>query len=320
MPFDLGYPPSQFRSPRPGYNGTSLQDVARRFPTDEACFAHVMEQRLGADPACPQCGKRGKWYRRRGAQYVQRSCGAVVSPLAGTVFNATKLPLRLWFYAMLHFANSSEGVNAGFLARQLGITYPAAFRMAQKIRHHMAMLERQSAPVSMGAVVHARLDILDRVRTGPYRPNAVNVLFAAAPDRVDCNVMTRAERHTVRAALTDMMPGHGPLLTTCQRTANVLAAYGMRRPLATLVPDFFKDHPAERDLITGFLRYFIWPFRNHYKQASREHVWLYLKEFQFRYNRRHRAQDTYWDMVSSFPPIGAGPQPSPGPARLVQDE
>lgn len=303
MPFDLGYLPSEFISPRPGYNGTSLQDVARRFPTDDACFEYVMERKFGGNPACPKCGKTGKWYRRRGHKYVQRSCGAVVSPLAGTLFQGTKLPLRLWFYAMLHFANSSEGVNAGFLGRHLGITYPAAFRMAQKIRLHMATQERRSAADVEGEIIHARLEIIDRVRTGPYRPNASNVLFVASSDRVDCRVMGRAERHTVRAAINDLMPHHGPLLTTCRRTANVLAAYGLRRPLAEYAPDFFADHPEQKDIITGFLSYFIWPFRNHHKHASREYLWLYLKEFQFRYNRRDKSYETYWDMIGSFPSI-----------------
>lgn len=303
MPFDLGYPPSRFVSSRPGYNGTSLQDVAKRFGSEDECFEHVWAQRSDAGSICTNCGKLGRWYRRRGAKHFQHSCGATISPLRGTLLHATKLPLRLWFYALLHFANSSEGVNAAFLGRQLGITYPAAFRMAYKIRLHLAALEALAEPISEGRDVHARLVTLHRARSGSQRPNTLNVLFVASDTRVDCAVLAAPRRHSVRAAIEKLMPGHGQVITTCYRTSQVLSAYKTRQPLATFVPTFFLDHPTERDLISGFLSYFLQPFKNHHKHASREYFWLYLKDFQFRYNRRDRSGDTYWDMVRSFPQL-----------------
>jgi hypothetical protein len=63
------------------------------------------------------------------------------------------------------------------------------------------------------------------------------------------------------------------------------------------------DHPEEVDAIKGFQSYFLWPFQTHHKYASRAHVWLYLSEFLFRYNRRHRSAQTYWDMISAFPDL-----------------
>lgn len=301
MPFDLGFPPVRFRSGRPGYDGTSLQDVALRFPSDAACFEHVMLTRLGSDFACHQCGRISRWHRRSGAKYVQHPCGAVISPLAGTLFHAAKLPLRLWFYAMLHFANSPEGVNGRFLERHLGISYLAAFRMAQKIRWQMAALERLSAIAAPGQDVEVRVETLHRVRSGTTSPNVASVLFAAKSGKIDCEVLSACRQHLARPAISKMVPGHGELRTTCDRTARLLSAYGARAPLASYMPCYFVDHPGEVDAIKGFLSYFLWPFQNHYKHASHEHLWLYLKEFQFRYNRRHRSADTYWDMISAFP-------------------
>ena len=66
------------------------------------------------------------------------------------------------------------------------------------------------------------------------------------------------------------------------------------------------DHPEELDAIKGFLSYFLWPFQTHHKYASRAHLWLYLGEFLFRYNRRNRSAQTYWDMISAFPDLTNG--------------
>lgn len=58
MPFDLGYAPVQSRLARPGYDGTSLQDIARRFSTEDACIEHVMQTRLGPGGGLPQVWRR----------------------------------------------------------------------------------------------------------------------------------------------------------------------------------------------------------------------------------------------------------------------
>lgn len=303
MPFTLDYEPSRFSSPRPGYDGTSLQDAARAFATEEACFDHVLQRRLEPEAECKKCHKVGHWYRRRGYKYLQHACGAAISPLAGTLLHATKLPLRLWFYAMLHFANSHEGVNSGFLERQLGIGYLAAFRMAHKIRLHMAAIEELSRGSEQYDSVHARLEIINNVRTGPHHRDIANILLAAAGQRVEVAVIDEVRRHTVKRTMSDLMPGQKEILTTCYRTSRVFAAYGARKPLATFTPCHFIDHLEEVDTISGFMSYFLWPFRTNHRHVSHAHLWLYLKEFQFRYNRRHRSRDTYWDMVSAFPQI-----------------
>ncbi len=278
MPFDLGYPPVLSRLSRPGYDGTSLQEVALRFGTEEACLEHVMQTRFGQGVPCHRC-----------------------SPLAGTLFHRTRLPLRLWFYAMLHFANSHEGVNAGFLERHLGVSYRAAFRIAQRIRWHLSEIERMTPIASAGMDLEVRVESLHRVRSGTSAHNRANVLFVARDGKVQCEVFGSSRQRFAIQALARMVPDHGELRTTCHRTARLFSDYGSRLPRATYLPCYYLDHPGELDAIKGFLSYFLWPFQTHHKYASRAHLWLYLGEFAFRYNRRHRSAQTYWDMISAFP-------------------
>ncbi len=303
MPFDLGYAPVRSRLARPGYDGTSLQDVASRFGTEDACLEHVMQTRFGQGVPCPMCGTVSFWKRQYKKQYVWDCCDARISPLAGTLFHRTKLPLRLWFYAMLHFANSHEGVNAGFLERQLGISYRAAFRMAQRIRWHLSEIERNARIASAGLDVEVRVESLYRVRSGTSAHNRANVLFVARDGKVDCEVFGSSRQRFALKALAKMAPGHGELYTTCHRTERLFSDYGSRRARAKYIPCYYIDNPDELDAIKGFLSYFIWPFQTHHKYASRAHLWLYLGEFMFRYNRRHRSAQTFWDMISAFPDL-----------------
>lgn len=303
MPFDLGYAPVRSRLARPGYDGTSLQEVALRFGSEDACIEHVMRTRFPQGAPCQKCDGICTWQRRSEKGYVLTCCGTLVAPLAGTIFHRTRVPLRLWFYAMLHFANSHAGVNAGFLERHLGISYHAAFRMAQRIRWHLAQLERMVPICAAGLDVEVRVDTLLRVRSGSSAQNRVNILFAARDGKVACEVMGYSRQRFALEAVRRMVPGHGQLRTTCHRTDRLFSDYGSRRPRATYLPCYYLDHPEEVDAIKGFLSYFLWPFQTHHKYASRAHLWLYLGEFLFRYNRRHRSAQTYWDMISAFPQL-----------------
>lgn len=129
------------------------------------------------------------------------------------------------------------------------------------------------------------------------------ILFAAREGKVRCEVFGMSRQQFALRAVGKLAPGHGDLRTTCHRTARLFSAYGCRRPRAAYFPCYYMDHPEEIDAISGFLSYFLWPFRTHHKHASRKHLWLYLDEFQFRYNRRHRSSETYWDMVEKFPDL-----------------
>lgn len=306
MPFDLGYPPVRSLLARPGYDGTSLQEVALRFSTEDACVEHVMQMRFGQGVPCQNCGGISRWRRRATKQYALRCCGALVSPLTGTLFHRTKLPLSLWFYAMLHFANSHEGVNAGFLERHLGISYNAAFRMARRIRWHLSELERMTPIASAGMDVEVKVDSLHRVRSGTSGHNRVNILFAARDGKVGCELLGSSRQRFALQALAKMAPDHGDLRTTCYRTARLFSDYGSRRPRAMYLPCYYIDHPEEVDAIKGFQSYFLWPFQTHHKYASRAHVWLYLNEFLFRYNRRRQSAQTFWEMIGAFPNLTTG--------------
>ncbi len=109
---------------------TIFHEFQRQFPDDEACLRHIMETRYGAEIDCPKCGVHGKFHRMtRERGYVGAYCGHHIYPCAGTFMHRTRLPLHKWFFAMSMFATTRHGVAARELQRQLGVSYPTAWRM-----------------------------------------------------------------------------------------------------------------------------------------------------------------------------------------------
>jgi len=110
---------------------------------------------------------------------------------------------------MLHFANSQEGLNVGFLERHLGISYLAAFRMAQRIRWHMAEIERITPLASEGQDLEVRVESLRRVRSGTSGLNRATVLFAARDGKIDCEVISACRQHIALEAVASIVPSQG---------------------------------------------------------------------------------------------------------------
>ena len=54
--------------------------------------------------------------------------------MKGTIFQGSPVALTKWFKAVLLVAQSPHGISAKEIERQLGVTYPTAWRMAKRIR------------------------------------------------------------------------------------------------------------------------------------------------------------------------------------------
>jgi hypothetical protein len=70
------------------------------------------------------------------------ACRYQCSLISGTIFESTKLALTSWFLAMQMFAQSKNGVSALELMRQLGVSYPTAWLVKQKLMEVMFQREQ----------------------------------------------------------------------------------------------------------------------------------------------------------------------------------
>ena len=70
------------------------------------------------------------------------SCGHQVSLTAGTVFQGTRKPLRLWFRVMAQFLTAKSGCSATDIARQHGLNYQTSWTWLHKLREGMNQFGR----------------------------------------------------------------------------------------------------------------------------------------------------------------------------------
>ncbi len=130
--------------------GMSLQQFLSEFGTDDSCREALFLMRWPDGFRCPVCG-HDRYCQLKSRPLMQcNRCHHQASLTAGTVMAHTKLPLTTWFLAMYLLTQSKNGVSAMELRRHLGVRYPTAWLIKQKLMQ--VMRERDDTTPLSGAV------------------------------------------------------------------------------------------------------------------------------------------------------------------------
>ncbi len=147
----------------------NVRQFFKQFPDDETCLEHLFNVRFGQGHECPKCKRSAKWYRLQSEQaFSCQWCGHHIHPMVGSIFEKSRTPLQLWFYAIFLFTTTRHGVSAKELQRQLGVTYKTAWRMAALIREHMAAIDGDEPLGGEGEIVE-----VDETYVGGHKKGTV---------------------------------------------------------------------------------------------------------------------------------------------------
>jgi hypothetical protein len=81
--------------------GLSETEFNQAYGSEEQCHAALVKWRWPNGLECPDCGGKARCVGTR-KLFQFNACRKQTSVRAGTIFAASKLPLRLWFAAIYH--------------------------------------------------------------------------------------------------------------------------------------------------------------------------------------------------------------------------
>jgi transposase-like protein len=124
-------------------NRSAVLEALKNASVDEAkAVAFLEKQRWAELPTCPRCwsqavyamtgrdGTRNKDYRWR-----CRDCKKFFTVRTGTPLEETRMPIRVWVYAIWKACSSKKGISALQLSREMEITHKSALFCLRRIRH-----------------------------------------------------------------------------------------------------------------------------------------------------------------------------------------
>ena len=286
---------------------TNFYEFQKQYPNDEACLRRIMIERYGGTELdCPKCGVFGKFYRMtKDRGYVCQHCGHHLHPTVGTPMERTRLPLHKWFYAMFMFSTSRHGVAAKELERQLDIPYKTAWRMAHEIRKYMARVDGEWPLGGPGGDIEADETYIGGRTTGGKRgrgaPNKT-VVFGILERGGD--VMTKVVPNVRKKTLQSIIKGNvvkGSTVHTDElKSYSGLSKAGFEHETVNHGAGQYVDGDCHVNGIEGFWARLKLSIRGTLVHVSAKHLQKYVKEFEYRYNRRKRPDAIFGDLVASL--------------------
>ena len=283
---------------------TSFYQFQRQFPDDEACLRQIMISRYGGlEFDCPSCGAYGKFYRMtRDRAYECQHCRHHLFPCVGTPMHRTHLPLHKWFYAMHLFSVSRHGVAAKELERQLDIPYKTAWRMAHEIRKYMAEVDGEK-PLD-GDIEADETYIGGRTTGGKRGRGAPNktVVFGMLERGGDvmANVVPNVRKKTLLPIIEENVVAGSTVNTDELKSYSGLSKAGFEHETVNHGAGEYVDGDCHVNGIEGFWSRLKLSIRGTHVHVSAKHLQKYVKEFEYRYNRRGHPDAIFGDLVTSL--------------------
>jgi transposase len=284
---------------------TTIVEFFKRYPDDEACLTQVFEARFGQGHVCPNCDRSAKWYRIKATRaFACQWCGWHLHPTAGTLFEDTRTPLRLWFYAIYLFTSSRHGVPAKELQRQLGVTYKTAWRMGHEIRKHMAAVDGDD-PLS-GTVE------IDETLVGGHRPGkrgrgaaGKTIMFGMVErnGEVITKVVPNFRKRTLEPIIESGVEPGSTVYTDEMASYQDLGAKGYGHEVVHHGAGEYAVGACHVNTMEGYWSRLKNSIRGTHVHVSGKHLQKYAGEFEYRYNRRKRPGKMVDELLSVFPPL-----------------
>jgi transposase len=271
----------------------NITEFNKLYPTEKACLDEIFDRVYGDLTVCPDCETETKWSHVAGRKcYACQWCGYQVFPLAKTPLKDTKISISKWFFAILLFGNSKNGVAAKELERQLGVSYKTAFRIGHVIREMM----NEDGEIVLSGDVEIDESLFGGKKAakrsgkrgwGADRPcvfgmveRGGNIVTKVVKNRKSTTLMPIIVTHTTEEAVahTDDFRGYAKL-------GNEVAAHHV-------VAHSEGQHVAgpnghhHTQTIDGFWSIMKRSIRGTHTSVSRKYLQRYLNEFSFRRNHR----------------------------------
>jgi transposase-like protein len=291
----------------------TFEEFLEWFSSEDDCARYLEWIRWPQGFVCPGCGGTKAWRTERGLWHCQ-GCQRQSSVTAGTVFEDSRKPLRLWFHVMWMMMAQKTGLSAKNLCETYGFgSYQTAWGWLRKLRSVMVRPGRDR--------LTGRVEVDETYVGGQHEgtrgrgaESKTPVLVAVEGDakkrlgRVRFRCVKTIDRAGVELFVGDCVEPGARVVTDGLSVYDHLQAAGFdHRPhVQTTGGAAAREQLDHVHLVISLLKR--WLGGTHQGAVTPAHLQAYLDEFSFRFNRRlsqHRGKLFYRLMqqaVTTRPP------------------
>jgi transposase-like protein len=278
----------------------TFEEFLAWFSSEEDCARYLEWIRWPDGFVCPECGGKDSGRTGRGLWHC-KGCRHQSSVTAGTVFEDSRKPLRLWFHVMWLMMAQKTGLSAKNLCATYGFgSYQTAWGWLQKFRSVMIREGREQ--------LAGRVEV-DETYVGGQKEGSRGrgakgktlVLVVVEGDRqklgrVRFRCVKTLSQTIVESFAHDYVKPGTTVITDGLSIYDGLTAAGFRHcpHIITAGGEVARGQLDHVHLVVSLLKR--WLIGTHQGAVTPSHLQLYLNEFAFRFNRRlsqHRGKLFY---------------------------
>lgn len=286
-----------------------VREFFKRFPDEDACLEHVMDVRFGMRHTCRKCGVIDATFHKIADRkaYACAHCGDHLYPCAGTIFQDSRTPLQIWFYAIFLFVSTRHGVSGRELSRQLGVTVKTGWRIAKQIRDLIGKAD--NFDMLQGHVE------LDEAYVGGHRPGkrgrgaAGKTIVMGLKERdgkIMGQVIPNVRKDTLRNVVLENVEPGSIVSTDELYSYNLLEGDGYLHGKVShgkkewSYYDYRHDAVHHVNGVESFWRIFKQSIASTHIHVSQKYMQSYLNEFAFRANHRSMVQGMFDLLIAAI--------------------
>jgi transposase-like protein/Zn ribbon nucleic-acid-binding protein len=269
---------------------STVQQFQDWFQSEKACMEYIIRLRWPEGFRCPNCNAQKAWFTKR-KEFHCVECGRQTSPIAGTIFQDTHKPLRLWFQAIWYLVSQKNGVSALGIQKVLDLgSYRTAWSWLHKIRIAMIRPGRER----LSGIVEVDETLIGGPKPGKRgRGAAGKVLVLVAVEdrgskgigRIRLRIITDASGATLKVAIAEMVEIGSTIRTDGWTGYNMVKASGYQHVVIAHTEEEIGLDPSPLvHLVASLVKR--WLLGTHQGGTQSTHLNYYLDEFTFRFNRR----------------------------------
>lgn len=280
----------------------TLRDAIRYFSDEQVCIDTVAKLRWPNGPTCPKCEGTAHYYLATQKRWKCKACKKQFSVKVGTIFEDSPIPLDKWLIALWMLVNCKNGISSYEVGRDLGITQKSAWFVLHRLRlalqaksviklgGHGAQVEVDETFIG-GASRFMHKDKRNRVIVNNRMKDKVAVLgILERGGEVRATVIPTRRRHVLQSEIKAHVKAKSAIFTDNLMSYQGLKGHEYEHQVIDHAEKYV-DGQIHTNGLENFWSLLKRGLKGTYISVEPFHMFRYLDEQVYRYNKRKLAHD-----------------------------
>lgn len=279
------------------FKGINAIDFNKRFPDNKSCYLYLIEVKWGNGYCCSKCGctkfnKGRTYYHMRCSQ-----CKYDESAIANTMFHGLKMPILKAFHMIFRLTAKKKGMSTIELGFEVSVQQKTAWLFKRKVQIGMKQDNTDKLKVNVDADETLLGFHTDRKTGGRNLEKreavmlCVEVLEDGRTGNIRMKHIENFEELTMRYSMKEMVDSSASI-----RTDNYVSYRKMQETMPNIETVQSKNGIGFEELHRQIMQFKNWLVGVHHKWSKR-HLFAYLDEYVFRFNRRNNRKNIFNQLI-----------------------